>query len=117
MNKSNRHRDRISVSIGLINKIKMGRNGAVQYEILYRDQWGREHTQWSDWMRFDEYKIGDSIPVKTASVQGTFGLLTYMKEVNGHPQKRVEPYVATMALACVGTLIAGYYIGKGKTKT
>jgi hypothetical protein len=102
-----------SVSLGMIVHAKVdNKSGVVKYNIKYRDAYGREHTQWSDWMRFDGYGLGDSIPVKTVSVPGTCGLITVMTEVNGHPQKPVEPRAIAMMLTCVGSLLVGYHIGR-----
>lgn len=104
----------ISLSIGIIMRSKVHKNGAIKYEILYKDQSGREHTRWSDWMRFDGYQIGDSIPVKIITIPATGGLFSDLLEVNGHPQDRVEPYVLAMVLTGAAALFVGYHIGKDK---
>ena len=111
MNK-NHLEDFVSLSVGIIYKMKVNKEGLVQYEIAYKDCNGKEHRKWSDWMRLDGYKIGDSIPVKTMTVPGTCGLVSVMLEVNKHPQKRMEPYVGAIAITGICALIAGYNIGK-----
>ena len=105
----------VSLSIGIVMRSKT-HNGAVKYQILYKDNSGKEHTRWSDWMRFDGYKIGDSIPVKVLTIPATNGLISDLLEVDNQPQKRVEPYVLALVLTGVGALFAGYCIGKDRNK-
>jgi hypothetical protein len=105
----------VSLSVGIVMRMKVhNKSGAVRYEILYKDQSGREHTRWSDWMRFDGYQIGDSIPVKVLTIPATFSLISDLLEVDGHPQNHVEPYVLAMVATGVVALFTGYRIGKDK---
>ena len=105
----------VSLSVGIVENMKHhAKTNMVRYEILYKDNNGREHTRWSDWMRFDGYKIGDGIPVKVLTLPASFGLMSDLLEVDGHPQKRIEPYVLAMVAAGIGALIVGYNIGKSK---
>lgn len=107
----------VSLSVGIIMRSKVhASGGSVKYQILYKDNSGREHTRWSDWMRFDGYQIGDSIPVKVLTIPATYGLISDLIEVDSHPQKRIEPYILAMVAAGVGALIAGYNIGKSSKK-
>lgn len=114
MHKRNDFNDSINVVVGVVEDIKTNDHGAVRYKIAYRSDSGREHRTWSNWMRNDGYKIGDSIPVKTASVPGTFKLVSVPIEVNRSPQRRVEPYTASLALAATCGLLIGLMIGKEK---
>ena len=106
----------VSLAVGIIMRSKTHKNGAVKYQILYKDNSGREHTRWSNWMRFDGYKIGDSIPVKVLTIPATYGLISDLIEVDSQPQKHVEPYVLAMVAAGIGALVAGYSIGKSSKK-
>jgi hypothetical protein len=100
----------------MIMRMKVNRNGMAKYEILYRDESGRTHKRWSDWMRFDGYKIGDSIPVKIVTIPATCGLVSDLIEVNGHPQNHTETFILATAMIGVGTMLIGYKIGKKSTK-
>ena len=107
----------VSLSIGIVMQMKNHKKaGMVKYEILYKDNNGREHTRWSDWMRFDGYKVGDSIPVKVLTLPASFGLMSDLLEVNGHPQDCVAPYALAIVAAGVGALMLGYNIGKTRNK-
>ena len=104
-----------AVSIGVIEEIKIKKNGSVKYKILYRDYDGREYSAWTTCMRDDGYRVGDSITVKNVSVP-SFGLLNVPLAVNNQPQRYVEPYVAAMVVTGIGALIGGYFIGKSCKK-
>lgn len=101
----------IALSVGIVMRAK-NKAGMVRYQILYKDNYGREHTRWSDWMRFDGYKIGDSIPVKSITIPATFGVVSALLEVDGNPQKHVAPYVVPVVAAGIAALFVGYGIGK-----
>lgn len=104
-----------ALSLGMIEEVRYNRQGFVKYKIIYKDYQDRKFVAWTNWMRDDGLKIGDSIPVKNLAIP-SFGLLNVPVEVNNHPQRYVEPYVAAMVLAGVGALIAGYHIGKSDKK-
>lgn len=103
----------VTLSVGVIEEMRHNLDGLVKYKIIYRDYKGREFVAWTNWMRDDNYRVGDSIPVKNMAVP-SFGLLNVPLAINNHPQRYVEPYVAAMVLAGIGAMIAGYHIGNGK---
>jgi hypothetical protein len=105
-----------SKSVGVITNTKVHRNGFVKYKILYRDMNDREHTSWSDWMRFDGYQIGDSIPVKYIVLPPTLGICNGLLEVNNHPQNQIQSMIAPVAIASIASLGVGYFIGKCLSK-
>lgn len=102
----------VTMSIGCIENIKTNRNGKVKYEILFKDRYGKQHKEWSDWVFPSGYNAGASIPVKSLDVPGTFGLVSVLLEVNGVTQRRVEPFVAATTISVVGAALVGYAIGK-----
>ena len=109
-----RREGRVNLVVGIVEDMKTNNNGAVRYKIAYKTDSGRVHRAWSNWMRNDGYEIGSSIPLKALNVPGTFKLISVPVEVNRSPQRRVEPYAASLALATVCGLLAGLLIGKRK---
>jgi hypothetical protein len=106
----------VSLSLGIVMHMKANRrNGMVKYQILYKDNRGREHTRWSDWMRFDGHQVGDGIPVKILTIPATFGIMSTLMEVNGQPQNYAEPHILSMALIGAGAFCLGYYINHKKS--
>ena len=114
-NKNNSVRDNyVSISIGCIDNVKTNRNGKVKYEVIYKDANGNLHHEWSDWTTPSRYNAGDSIPVKSMLVPGTFGKCSVLLEVNNIIQHRIEPYIAITAMAMASSLLVGYAIGKAR---
>lgn len=109
-----RREERINLVVGIVEDMKTNENGAVRYKIAYKTDSGREHRAWSNWMRNDGYQIGSSIPLKALNVPGTFELISVPIEVNRSPQRRVEPYAVSLALAAMCGLLAGLLLGKDK---
>ena len=114
MIKRNQLDNQINLVVGVVEDMKTNQNGAVRYKIAYRTDSGREHRVWSNWMRNDDYEIGSSIPLKVLNVPGTFELISVPIEVNRSPQRRVEPYVASLMLSAACGLLVGMMIGKEK---
>ena len=104
----------VSISIGCIDNVKTNRNGKVKYEVVYKDSNGNLHLVWSDWTTPSRYNAGDSIPVKSLLIPGTFGKCSVLLEVNNIIQHRIEPYIAITAMAMASSLLVGYAIGKAK---
>lgn len=102
-----------NLSVGMIVDMKTNACRMVKYKILYKDYKDRQYAVWSNWMRDDGYRVGDSIPMKNITIP-SFGLLNMPLEVNNHPQKHVEPYIVAMVAAGIAALVCGYNIGKSK---
>lgn len=105
--------ERITVSLGIVEEVQHNINGFVKYKIAYVDYQGRSYTTWSNWMRDDQYKIGDSIPVKNVSIP-SFGLLNIPLAINNNPQHHEEIYISATVIASIGAMLIGYNIGKNK---
>ena len=106
----------IHMSVGNIESVRVNKNNRVKYEIAYLDRHGKEHKTWSNWMQDDGYKAGDSIPVRSIALPGTFGLYSPLLEVSGVHQNRTEVYAMTTAVVAVGVGLIGYAIGHARKK-
>lgn len=104
----------INVSVGNIESIRINKRDRVKYEISYLDKNGKEHKSWSNWMRDNGHKAGDSIPVQSLSIPGTFGFCSILLEVEGIAQQHAETYVATMVVLAIGIGVIGYLVGKSR---
>ena len=102
----------LNVSVGCIESVRVNKKNRVKYEIAYPDKNGKERVSWSNWMRDNGYAAGDHIPVESKSIPWTFGLCSKLTEVNGVIQHHKSSYVVPVLTACVGTLVAGYFLGK-----
>lgn len=107
---------KMNLSLGLIEQIKRNEDDEVRYLIRYRTENGKEHTTWSNWMRDDNYKVGDSIAIRTQRVPGTFGLVNVAKDIDRHPQTTNGPLVTALIIASVCAAVAGFVLGKTSKK-
>ena len=102
-----------TMSIGVIEEMKMRMNGTVKYKVLYRDYKGRDFSAWTTWVRDDGHSVGDNIPIKNVAIP-SFGLLNVPVAVDNHPQRYVEPYMAAAIITGIASMFIGYCIGKHK---
>lgn len=102
-----------ALSLGLIEQRKEKSNSQVKYKILYKDYNGKEHKTWTNWMRDDGYKVGDSIPVRSIAVP-SFGLVNLPVAIDNNPQTFLAPYILGVIVGCASTLFLGYQLGKNK---
>ena len=99
-----------AVSLGLVEQRKE-HNNLVKYKISYKDSEGKLHSTWTNWMRDDGYKVGDSIPVKSIA---PFGRVNIPVAIDCQPQRHIAPYIAALAIVNTCSWVIGYKKGKRK---
>ncbi len=115
LKRNKQEKEFIRLSVGMIEQMKINKCNLVQYQIAFRDDNGNTNKKWTNWMRYDGYEPGNSIPIKILTVNLPVSQLNILLEANNTPQVHYESYVITTVMAGLVALWAGYSAGKNKT--
>jgi len=106
-----KHEDKIFISLGVIEKLKRNEADDVRYLIRYKTEDEKEHLVWSNWMRDDGYKVGDSIAVRGYRVTKLLPF-NVTRDIDRHPQTDHRPLAVALAVFGVGAAVIGFILGR-----